>query len=287
MKKNVASQVIGAQMVDASDGSAFTSTVTVYVTGDGGSQALGGTGSGVCTHEGNGFHTYVPTQAETNYDHVAFTFIGTGAIPATVQVYTTYPQSADAPTASAISDAIWDEAVAGHSTAATFGKYLVDMAANTYSTYTDWLNGGRLDLLIDAILADTNEIQGMLPSDSNYIMGSETTWPKASDIDAILADTNELQTDDTPGTLATIDGVVDAILAILDDARSEPGQGAPPVNPDLATKIDYLYKFLRNKVETTSTEIKVYDDAGSTVDHKSSISDNGTTFSRGEFATGP
>lgn len=86
MKKNVAGQVIGAQMV-ALDGSAFTGSVTAYVTGDGGTQAAGSVGAGACAHEGNGFHTYAPAQAETNHDHVAFTFIGAGAIPATVQVY--------------------------------------------------------------------------------------------------------------------------------------------------------------------------------------------------------
>ena len=95
MKKNTASQVIGAQMVSATDGSAFTGTVTVYVTGDGGAQALGSVGSGVCTHEGNGFHTYLPATAETNYDHIGFTFIGTGAIPSTVQLYTEFPQTGD------------------------------------------------------------------------------------------------------------------------------------------------------------------------------------------------
>lgn len=95
MKKNVGSQIIGVQMVSATDGSAFTSAVTVYVTGDGGTQAVGSVSSGACTHEGNGFHTYVPAQAETNYAHVAFTFIGTGAVPATVQVYTSFPQTVD------------------------------------------------------------------------------------------------------------------------------------------------------------------------------------------------
>jgi hypothetical protein len=95
MKKNVASQSIGAQMVSASDGSAFTGAVTVYVTGDNGTQAAGSVGSGACTHEGNGYHSYAPAQAETNYDHIAFTFIGTGAIPATVQVFTTFPQTGD------------------------------------------------------------------------------------------------------------------------------------------------------------------------------------------------
>ncbi len=95
MKKNVASQRIGAQMISATDGSAFTGAVTVYVTGDAGTQAVGSVGSGACTHEGNGYHTYAPAQTETNYDLVAFTFIGTGAVPATVQVFTAFPQTGD------------------------------------------------------------------------------------------------------------------------------------------------------------------------------------------------
>jgi hypothetical protein len=109
MKKNVAGQIIGCQLVNASTGAAFTSAVTVYVTGDGGTQAVGTVGAGACTHEGNGFHTYTPSQAETNYDHVGFTFIGTGAVPATVQVYPSFPQTGDsysrigAPTGASIS----------------------------------------------------------------------------------------------------------------------------------------------------------------------------------------
>lgn len=66
MKKNVAGQAIGAQMCSATDGSAFTGAVTVYVCGDAGAQAVGSVGAGACTHEGNGYHTYAPAQAETN-----------------------------------------------------------------------------------------------------------------------------------------------------------------------------------------------------------------------------
>jgi hypothetical protein len=88
MQKNVAGQKIGAQLVSATDGSAFTGSVTVYVTGDAGTQAVGSVGSGACAHEGEGYHTYAPAQAETNYDLIAFTFKGTGAVPVTVQVYT-------------------------------------------------------------------------------------------------------------------------------------------------------------------------------------------------------
>lgn len=98
MKKNVAGQVVGAQMVTAADGTAFTGSVTVAVTVDAGTQATGSVGSGACTHEGNGYHTYAPAQAETNGDLVAFTFTGTGAVPQTVQIYTTPATGILAPT---------------------------------------------------------------------------------------------------------------------------------------------------------------------------------------------
>lgn len=95
MKKNVSGQKVGVQMVSATDGSAFTGSVTVEVTLDAGTQATGSVGSGACTHEGNGYHTYAPSQAETNGDLAAFTFHGTGAIPKTVSIYTTFPQTGD------------------------------------------------------------------------------------------------------------------------------------------------------------------------------------------------
>ena len=109
MQKNVAGQRIGVQMVSASDGTAFTGSVTVYVTGDAGSQAIGSVGSGVCTHEGNGYHSYAPAQAETNFDLIAFTFVGSGAVPVTVQVYTAINPVTAVPTAEANATAVRSE----------------------------------------------------------------------------------------------------------------------------------------------------------------------------------
>jgi hypothetical protein len=86
--------------------------------------------------------------------------------------------------------------------------------------------------------------------------------------------------------IATIDGIVDQLLALLDDARTEPGQGAPPVNPDAVTKIDYLYKAWRNKIEQTATEQTLYADDGTTADQRRTVSDDGTTFTAGEMGTG-
>lgn len=87
MLKNTAGQAISAQMTTAADGSNFTGAVTVYVTGNAGTQTIGSVGSGICTHKGNGEHSYSPSQAETNYNNVKFTFVGTGAVTVGLMVY--------------------------------------------------------------------------------------------------------------------------------------------------------------------------------------------------------
>lgn len=153
MRKNVASQIIGAQLVSATDGSAFTGSVTARVTGDGGTQATGSVGSGVCTHEGNGFHTYTPAQAETNYDHVAFTFTGTGAVPVTIQIYTSFPQTGDSFARVG--------APAGASVSADIAAVKVDTAAILVDTGTTLdaripaaLVSGRMDASVGAMAAN-------------------------------------------------------------------------------------------------------------------------------------
>lgn len=91
MKKNVGSQIISAQMTTISDGSdQTTGTCNVAVEIDG----VAGTG-GTATHIANGKWEYAPIQADTNGDYLTFQFVITGAITATVQVYTTFPQSVD------------------------------------------------------------------------------------------------------------------------------------------------------------------------------------------------
>ena len=158
MIKNTASQVVGAQMVSASDGSAFTGSVTVAVTVDGGTQATGSVGSGACTHEGNGYHTYAPAQAETNGDLVAFTFTGTGAIPVTVQVYT---RGGDAFTRLG--------APAGASVSADIASIKAETASILTDTAEIGAAGAGLTALATAsqataIEADTQDIQSRLPA---------------------------------------------------------------------------------------------------------------------------
>ncbi len=87
--------------------------------------------------------------------------------------------------------------------------------------------------------------------------------------------------------LAAVDTEVAAILALLDDARAEPGQAAPPVNPDMATKVDYLYKAWRNKKTNDGTTTKLFADDATTVDQKQATSEAAGTVTKGEWATGP
>ena len=78
MIRNTSGQVAGAQ-VTSLDGSPFAGQTEVWVIGDGGIRTLGGPG----THEGGGYHTYVPTAAETDFATVGFQLNGLGAIVAT------------------------------------------------------------------------------------------------------------------------------------------------------------------------------------------------------------
>lgn len=219
MKKNVASQTIGAQMVSATDGSAFTGTVSCFVTGDAGTQGAGG---GSVVHEGNGYHSYSPTQAETNYDHIAFTFTGSGAVPATVQVYTDFPQSGDSFARLG--------APAGASVSA-------DVAAVKTQT--------------SAIETDTQDIQSRLPAalvsgriDSSVgAMAANTLTASALATDAVTEIQSGLA---TAANLATVDTVVDGIKAKTDNL---------PADPASASVVSGEISAVEAKVDTVDTVV--------------------------------
>ncbi len=121
----------------------------------------------------------------------------------------------------------------------TIGTDTARLTAARAAVLTDWIDGGRLDLLLDA----------------------------CSTLDAAAVNAE----------------VVDALAT---DTHAEPGQGAPAATASLKDKIGYLYKFLRNKIEQNATTLKVYNDAGDTVDQQATVSDDGTDFTRGEIGSG-
>jgi hypothetical protein len=76
--------------------------------------------------------------------------------------------------------------------------------ADTNELQTDWVNGGRLDLLIDAILEDTGTtLDDLIDTEVASVLAAVDT-----EVAAILADTNELQTDWVNG--GRLDLILDA-----------------------------------------------------------------------------
>lgn len=78
--------------------------------------------------------------------------------------------------------------------------------------------------------------------------------------------------------------VVDALNT---DTYAEPAQGTPGATITLAAKINYLYKAWRNRSTQTATTYSLYNDNATTVDHKATVSDNGSVADKNEVVTGP
>jgi len=184
MRKNVASQYVSFQMIAVADGSDVTSgTPTVYYTIDGGTQATGG---GTATHEGNGQWSYLVVQAETNGNHVAWTMVLATAVSQTVN---TYPVSFDPTDAvrigltslpNAAADAAGGLAIsdAGGLDLDTQLAATNEVTAVRMATLTDWINGGRLDLLLDAI--PTTAMRGT----DSAALASVATEARLAELDA-------------------------------------------------------------------------------------------------------
>ena len=146
----------------------------------------------------------------------------------------------------------------------------------------------------------TSDIAGL--NDPTAAAIADAVWDEAStghtdagkagaqvwtDIDAILTDTG---TDGVVvaslGTTAKAHVNAEVVDALATDTYAEPGQGAPAATASLKDKIGYLYKAFRNKITQTSTALTIYADDGTTADQAATVSDDGTTFTRGEMGTG-
>jgi hypothetical protein len=141
---------------------------------------------------------------------------------------------------------------------------------------------GKMAAVADVIAIDVAGLDGaaMRGTDS-AALASVCTEGRLAELDAANLPT-DIAARATP---AQVNAEVLDVLNV--DTFAEPGQEAPAATNTLAKKIGYLFKFLRNKVTQDATTLSVYDDAGTTVDQKASVSDDATTFTRGEIGSGP
>lgn len=311
MRRNIAGQFVGAQLNSKTDGSAVTTgTTTVYVTGDAGTQAAGSVGSGACTHEGNGYWTYAPAQAETNYTQVAFTFVNTSAVNATVQIY---PTSYDA-------NGRYDVGAVG-GTAQTAGDIIGD-TNDIQTRLPAALVSGRMDVSVGAMAANVvtaaSIAAGALDGKGNWNIG-KTGY-------SLTAGTGlGNQTADITGTISTVTtltnlptipanwltaagiatgaftstkfaaGAIDA-AALATDAVDEIRDGVwakvqteltgdPGATPTVLQSLALPYMAIRNKRDTDSglgTD-EIHNSAGSVI-LTAAISDAAGVFSKAKYA---
>ena len=200
-------------------------------------------------------------------------------------------------TAADIADAVYDEALSGHTTAGTAGERL-GRIPNAAAGGNGGLPTVNASNYIAGVQGTLNTLDALdTAQDSQHAatltrLGTPAGADIAADLATIVADTNELQTDDVPGLIAALNDIstADVNAQVVDvlktDTIAEMAQGAPTATPTFEEAVMYLYMALRNKVDVDASTKEFHNDAG-TVIWKKALTDNGTTYSEAEGVTGP
>ncbi|MBL4651283.1 MAG: hypothetical protein JKY53_00250 [Flavobacteriales bacterium] len=175
---------------------------------------------------------------------------------------------------------------------------------DTASTVTGGATSAALatvDSNVDAILVDTADMQPKIGSPAADI--SADIAAVKVDTAATLVDTNELQTDwanggrldlilDARAAEATVAALQDISAAnvntevvdvLFTDTHAELS-AIPAANAPLADKINYIYMNIRNKMTQTATTATLFADDTSTSVGTSTVSDDATTATKGEWS---
>lgn len=253
MRKNVASQCVSAQLVSKLDGSNVTSgTTTVYVTVDGGTQAS----SGTATHEGQGQWSYLPTQAETNGNQVAFTFVNSSAVSATVNVW---PVSYDPTDSVRLGLTALPSVATGNAGAIpTVGTGTGQISLSSGAVLLQATQTGVTIPTVTSVTGAVGSVTGNVGGNVTGSVGSLATQAKA-DVNAEVVD------------------------ALATDTYAEPSS-APAATSSLKDKINWLFALARNKRTQTSSTQTLRNDADNASIATASVADDGITATRGEWS---
>jgi hypothetical protein len=196
-------------------------------------------------------------------DQVVASVTGSVGSVTTVSDKTGYALSAPA------IQAIWDALTSALTTVGSVGKAIADNLTGNAFTRLGAPAGGSVSADIAAIA----------PAPSAAAVASQVRTELTTELGRIDAAVS------TRATPAQVNNEVVDALAV--DTYAEPGQGTPAATASLAVKINYLFKAWRNKKTQTSSTFSLFADDATTVDQKATVSDDSTTTTVGEIATGP
>ena len=222
-----------------------------------------------------------------------------------------------------IADAVWDEAMSGHLTVGTYGQWAraqgqtgeVNDAGATTTVFigsgfteatADHFNGQVITFTSGACAGQSRVINDYAVTTQTITLGEALTDAPANGDDFViqpgsvwiggtLAQIGRLfitilnttgQLDAGSLTAGTIDAnalATDAVAEIWAQAATEPS--APPaVTATMVQTLSWLLALSRNKLTQTATTQLVRNDADNATIATSTVSDDGTTAIRGEFA---
>lgn len=136
-----------------------------------------------------------------------------------------------------------------------------------------------IDTVVDTILVDTADMQPKLGTPAGTDISADIAALKAETA-LIVADTNELQTDNVPGLIAALNDIT--ADNVWDEAMVET-TGAPAITGSMREFMQFWAALSRNRVTQTATTTTLRNDADAADLSTSTVSDDGTTFDRGEF----
>ncbi len=169
----------------------------------------------------------------------------------------------------------------------TEGNEATDVAADgdVGADVQTWLDAavnalvsGRVDASVGAMAAAVLTAAAIATDaiDNTKIAAGAITSSEAPNLDAAVT---------TRATPAQVNTEVADVLKV--DTVTLPGQIAPTATPTMETIFAFLYKAFRNRKTQTASQWNLYDDAGTTIDQKAPVSDDGTTAEKSEIVTGP
>jgi hypothetical protein len=196
------------------------------------------------------------------------------------------------PTVQNIVDGVWDESADAHTAQGTLGELINDIKTDTAEIGTAGAGLTNINLP-DQTMNITGNITGNLSGSVGSVTGNVGgVAGTITTLDA-LDTAQDTQHASTQADIAALNDLsaaevnAEVVDALSTDTYAEPGQGAPAATASLAAKLNYLYKAWRNKSTQTATQYSLYADDTTTVDQKATVSDDGTTATKGEIATGP
>lgn len=202
------------------------------------------------------------------------------------------------PTAAAIADAVWDEALAGHATAGSAGAKLTAAEADTDSIKT------TVDTNLDATVSSRSTFDytaeqvtvGTNNDKSNYVLAATQTGvtiPTVTNVtNPVTAGTVSDKTGySIAGSLTTLDDLNDIsaadvnaqVLDVLATDTFAELASIPGATSTLVQKITFLFMVARNQLEQNASTQTLRADNSTTAVGTASVSDNGTTFIRAKY----